>query len=316
MNKRLLAIILIIILFAAGCSSPVKETVESKPRQATNTPVPDLLGREKLSAYTATFLIDFDGPVKWKYQLITRKAPTLREVSLHIEGIEGPQNPGDVRMVTDGVTTWMIGPGTDNECVQYPNNTGMDPNLVYPEALISMQSLPSLAKYVRDEPAIGRESSYYVGGPMKIGKWENASVEYHQEKASGALLQFAMLAGGDDILFNTGKGTMLASYSIDSFDTPAIEPVTGCEIAAPLSPGARDMVRLPGLASFASPDGVEAVRGFYQAELPADGWNESEAPGQSDGVLVLSYERGDDRLEIHIESASPGSTVKIMLFDK
>jgi hypothetical protein len=318
MKKSLIALFLLIALslVTAACGGQASNGPKTVKPFATNTPVPDLLGREKLSAYTATFLIDFDGPVKWKYQLITRKAPTLRETTLHIEGIAGAQNPGDVRMVTDGVTTWMKGPGTDEECVQYPNNTGMDPNLVYPEALISMESLPSLAKFVREEPVAGRDTRYYMGGPTTIGKWQNASVEYHQQKDSGALLQFAMLAGGEDILFNTGRGTMLAAYSIDSFDTPAIEPVTGCEIDVPLPESASKLVRLPGLISFESKDGTDAMRDYYQQALSEAGWQASEGPAQSGETMMLSYINGSRTLEVHITRGDEGTSVKLVEIEK
>ena len=321
MKKTLILILLILVLLVSGCSpAPTATAVQPSStgqRSPTNTPVPDLLGREKLSSYTATFEISFDGPVKWNYKLVSRKSAAAHEANLHIEGIQGAQNPGDIRLVSDAMTTWMIGPGTDNECVQFPTNSGMNPNLVYPEALISMQDLPALASFVREEAVGGRESRYYRGGPLSIGQWKDAHVEYHQETATGALLQFAMLASGEDIFFGTGSGTLVANYTIDSFDEPTIEPITGCEIPVSLPESATMFVRLPGLASFESPSSVEDIRAYYQADLPGAGWAEVEPVAANEGVLQLSYARGSEKVEIQIEpNPSGGSKVQIFSFQQ
>lgn len=320
MKNPLMIILLVLAILIAGCSptaTPETAPVVGGQRYATNTPVPDLLGRERLTAYTATFEISFDGPAKWKYLLTTRKSATLHEADMKIEGIQGSQNPGDVRIVSDGTTTWMTGQGTDNECVQFPTNSGMDPNLVYPEALISMKDLASLAGFIREEPLDGRDSRYYRGGPLTFGQWKDAHIEYHQEKSSGALLQFAMLASGEDIFFNTGSGTLVASYKVTSFDEPQIEPVTGCEISVPVPDAISMYVRMPGMASFESASKSEDIRNFYQSQLSAAGWAESEPPATSEGVLQLSYQRNGEKVEIHIETQpSGGSKVKILSFQQ
>ena len=94
--------------------------------------------RDAAASYSAEFHIQFNGVKNWSYLLRTCKSPTLREINLHIEGLENTQNPGDIRMVTDNTTTWMTGEGTDQQCVQFPNGKGMDPTFIYPELLISI----------------------------------------------------------------------------------------------------------------------------------------------------------------------------------
>lgn len=292
---------------AAGEESAPAPAREAAPARGA-APV-----RQAYENYTATFVIDFDGSVKWQYRLQTRRAGALLENSLHIEGVPVEQNPGDVRIVTDGATTWMTGLATDNECVQFPNGAGMDPSLIHPETLVPLADLPAAARMVREETFAGKPGVYYSGGPASLGRWKDALVEYRVEKDGGGLLQFALLATGEDPVFGAGAGSIMATYKIESLEAPAIEPVAGCEISVPLPDNAANYVRLPGLASFESPDDPAAVAAFYQSRLPQEGWSEQEPPAQADGVTVLSYQRGAEQVEIHIQAGeAAGSRVELI----
>jgi hypothetical protein len=318
-NFSFIATLLILLTsLLSACSSaanPEGAAVEGKEADnaAAAQASASALIREAYPTYSSTFVIDFDGASKWKYQLQTRKSPSLVETNLHLEGVSGELNPGDIRLVTDGTTSWMTGPGTDNECIQYPNNTGMDPSLIYPETLVPLSELPGLTRLVREDSYAGRTSQYYTGGPVTLGGWKDVRLEYRQEKGSKALLQFAMLGSGDDPAFGSGPGTLMATYSIDSLDEQVIEPVSGCEISVPLPASAAKYVRLPGLSSFESAEASAAIAGFYQSQLPQAGWTELEPPSQATATMILSYGRGAEQVEIQIEdSDSGGSLVKLI----
>jgi hypothetical protein len=258
--------------------------------------------------------MDFDGPVKWQYRLHTRRAGPLRETSLQIQGVDKAKNPGDVRIVTDGTTTWMTGPGVENECVLFPSGVGLDPTLVYPEDLIPIPELAAAMQMVREETFAGQPSRYFRGGPLAMGGWKDAQVEMRLSKDGDALLQFAMLAAGADPVFGTGAGSMMATYTVESLDSPQIEAVQGCEIGAPLPESAFELVRLPGLASFRTAQSTEAVVAFYQAQLPGQGWSEKAPPAQTDGKTQLSYARNDETLEIQIEAQPEGGLAVTLIF--
>lgn len=315
MKRKLLPMIILTLLLLSSCSTPAPtgQTVEG-PRPTSQAEHPDAIKRDAFDAYSATFNVNFDGPKPWKYQLIIRKSKDLHELVYHVEGIENQQKLGDVRMVTDGTTSWMIGPSTDNACVQFPANAGLDPTFIYPENILTMTELGKVANFVREEPLTGRNSMYYLVGPMVVGRWMDASVEYHQEKGSEALLQFAMLGTGDDNFFGTGKGTIMATYTVDSLEPPAIEPVTGCEISLPLPESAQMFVRMPGLASFESQQSADALVQFYQQQLSAANWVEVEPPAQSESAVVLSYRRDVETVEIQVEGNERGGTSVKMFF--
>lgn len=313
---KLLRFLIVLALLAVGCSpaaQPVKTENEPAVPPAA-APTPASANRAEFENYTAVFQMDFDGPVKWQYRLETRRAGALRENSLHIQGVDKAKNPGDVRIVTDGTTTWMTGPGVENECVLFPSDAGLDPSLVYPEDLIPIPELAAAMQMVREETFAGQPSRYYRGGPLVLGGWQDAQVEMRQSKDGDALLQFAMLAAGADPVFGAGAGSMMASYTVESLDPPQIEPVQGCEIGAPLPEDAFDLVRLPGMASFRTKQTVEAVAALYQAQLPGQGWAEKTPPATVDGKTQLSYARNDEGLEIQIEPHAEGGASVTLIF--
>ena len=332
MRKIYIPLSWLLVILIAACSSTTSPTStqpasgltglpassENQPAGPTQAPEAGLSGlnRDKLSSYSSSFVIQFNGAKPWTYRLKTRKSPTLREISLHIDGITGKDNPGDVRLVTDGVTSWMSGAGTENECVQFPNNLGMDPKWIYPESVVSVEDMTAQLKYVGEEKVAGTASLHYAVSGAAIGKWTNASIDVWQEKISRTLLQFKMQAAGEDPFFGTGTGKMDAQYSVAGLDVATIEPVSGCEISVPLPDTANDFIRLPGMASFESPASIDDMRNFYQAKLPADGWAEKDPPSLADGSTILSYKRNADEVEIHIEDGSSGGSKVRLIFMK
>lgn len=302
-----LIVSLLLIMMLAACS-PAANPVQSSQAALAS------LDRDALGSYTAIFEIQFSGPTNWVYQLRTRTAGSLREGNLLLQGIDKSQNPGDVRIVTDQTTTWMIGPGTDNECVQFPSNQGMDPAMIYPETLVSGADLSGMLTLAGEEKVGNKTALHYSGAGLTVGAWQDARIDVWLEKASLALVRFNMQAAGEDSFFGTGPGTLKARYEVDSFDKPTIEPVAGCEIGAPLPETASGLVRLPGMASFETTDAVDAMAAFYQAALPPQGWAESEPPAQSEGSTILSYTRGAENLEIHLEGTVEGTSKVKLIF--
>jgi hypothetical protein len=304
-TSQALIFVLLFTLMISACA-PTSGT----PARDANQPI---LDRDAASSYSAEFLMQFKGAKSWSYQLKTRKSPTQREISLHIEGLQGAQNPGDIRLVTDNTTTWMTGAGTDQQCVQFPNGQGMDPTFIYPESLVSLTALGNALKPEGEEQVTGLAALHFRATGAASSPWSNATIDLWQEKGSGMLRQFSMTAAGEDPFFSTGSGKLTASYTTAPLDSAAIDPVTGCEISVPLPQAISMFVRLPGMASFESKSSLEELVKFYQTTLPGQNWVEKEPPAQSQGDTVLNYQRAAEDVEIHVAlNPAGGSTVKLL----
>lgn len=327
--KKLLATLsfLLIVLMAACSSSPsqltakdFKNAADTSDTRATADPKAGLsdLNRDQLKTYSSTFVVKFEGAKPWTYNLKTRKSPSFREISLHIDGLSQKENPGDVRLVTEGTTSRMIGAGTDNECIQFEVDQGMDPKWIYPESLVSNEDLSKLVKYAGDEKVSGVDTYHYSVSGVSVGAWKEVSIDVWQEKISKTLLKYTLQAAGDDPFFKTGAGKINATYSVAGLDVSKIEAIKGCEISVPVPDTAKNFVRLPGMASFDSSASLTDVLNFYQSKLPADKWTEAEAPAQSDGATVVTFKRNADEVQIQIQiqdNGANGSSVKL-IFNK
>ncbi len=316
-------LILFLLLLAPACAGPADGPPSSRTADpaggstqnaSPGKPAFTDLNRDTYSSYSSKFEVRFDGPQPWRYELQTRRSPALREFNLHMEGFDRAANPGDVRIVTDGKTSWMIGPGTDEQCVQFPNNQGMDPTLLFPDMLVPNKNLAALLAYQGEESIGGIAALHYSGSAPAVGDWKDAQIDIWQDKAGRGLLRFTMQASGADPFFGKGAGKLTAQYEASALDVAEIAPVQGCEISVPLPDSAAMFVRLPGLASFESPAGLEEMRKFYQTRLAQGNWSEKEPPEQGDGVVVLSYQRDGEAVEIQIETVTGGGTKVKLIF--
>jgi hypothetical protein len=310
MNRSLYILILaaIWISLAAGCSGP-SPAGEGSVAGQNNQPA---FNRDALNSYSAEFTVTFNGAASWVYQLKNRRSDATHETTLHIEGVQSTQNPGDIRLLTDGTRTWMKGPGTDDECITFPNGQGMDPTFIVPEALVSLPSLGSALKQVGEEQVEGVATRHYHAEKVVTGPWKDATIDFWQAKDTGMLYRFTMQAAGDDPFFQAGTGAISAEYKAGPLGEEAIAPVDGCDLGVPLPDPVSMFVRLPGMASFETKTSPQDIIAFYQSALTQQNWIEKEPPAQAENATVLSYHRDADNVEIHVETAEEGSIVKIL----
>jgi hypothetical protein len=310
MNRTLSTLILAAMLIglAAGCSGPTAAGEGSDPGN-NNQPA---INRDALNSYSADFTVQFKGTASWIYQLKNRRSDATHETTLHIEGVQSAQNPGDIRLLTDGARTWMKGPGTDDECITFPNGQGMDPTFIQPEALVSLASLGGALKNVGEEKVGGVATWHFHAEKVVTGPWSDATIDIWQAKDTGMLYRFTMQAAGDDPFFQGGTGALSAEYAAGPLGEETIAPVEGCDLGISLPGQVSMFVRLPGMASFESTTSPQEIIAFYQSTLPEQNWVETEPPAQAENATILSYHRDADNLEIHVETAEGGSIVKVL----
>ena len=301
-------IFLILIGFLAAC------TAEGPAEEASPETLPWYAGisSESLSAYQATFQLQFDGSEPWQYQLLTRSDGQALEHNLHIEGLPAQLNPGDLRAVIQNGTTRMIGPGTDNECIQFPQNLDIGPAFLSPDHLLAPALVSENLTPLEEAQISGITTQRYGMRQSNINGIRNVLVDIWWSQEQNAAMRFDLRLEGQDPIFAAGEGTLYGRYVVTDLQSPAIQPISGCEIDLPLPEGHSELVKLPGFLAFKSPGSPGEVVNFFQNALPPLGWESVEGPQEGPGSLLISYRRGDQTLEINLEEIEGGATVEVI----
>ena len=317
--SRLIVLMTATLLLMLACSSSTPETPPSQSgsqtRSQSQTEVPPIytgLNSGELTAYMATYDLNFTGSYDWAYDLITRSDGEVFEYSLHIEGVDLTMNPGDLRMVTDGETTSMSGPGIDNECYLFPSDFELVSAFQNPDDLLSPQVVNEILTFFGEGTIGGFESVHYFAEQPSVGVWQEVQIDIWLNHTETAALRYLFTAAGLDPLFDAGEGQISASFRVTEIGAQDIEPIPGCEIGFPIPESARRLVRFPDLISFESDATAEEVIAFYQEALEFEDWQEVTEPQMGVDAILLTYARGDELLDINIEIGSSGVSVDLI----
>jgi hypothetical protein len=316
-------LILLPLLFALACLPIVTATsVSHTPATPSTEPTPAQPSPDSqtFDAYHATFEIHFQGTYTWIYHLEIRTDGSAgggaTAYDLHIEGVEGPQNPGDVRVVLEGDVVRMRGPATDDACIQLPSDLDLGRSFLSPDDLIPPQEIETALRPVGTETITGREATRYTLRQPSLADWQNVEIDIWKDTTSGATLRYDLRAAGPDPLFDAGEGVLSFQFVVSDIGPQTIEPITGCEISLPLPPDATRLVRMPGLVACESAATPEEVIAFYQTALAEAGWEPLTEPETGVDAILLSYHRDGKTLDINIEIREAGVYVELLLSEE
>lgn len=313
-------ILILLMLASASIACEAASGFTSSRTEKNSTPTPELetfpypgFSTATLGAYESTFEMRFEGSYTWIYLLRVRSDGALTEYRLHYEGVAPSDNPGDVRMVTDGATSRMIGPGTDNECFLFPADFDTELSFFTPDDMIDPYLVNEGIEKVGEDIIAGLNSDHMSSQHEVLGEWNNAHVDIWLSQPERITLLYEFNVEGEDPLFDAGFGRLSGNFLIKEVGEQVIDPITGCELALPVPESAARIVSYPGLIAFDSEDKAQKIVAFYQAELPAYGWQEAAPIEIGDDAVIMSYQRGEERIEINIEIVSGGVKVEILL---
>ena len=205
------------------------------------------------------------------------------------------------------------GPGTDEECVQFPSDLYLGPVFLTPDDLINPQGLQEPLVSLSAETIAGVETTHYTVRQASLDDWHDLKVDLWLDAATGAALRYDLRAPGPDPLFGAGEGVLSGQFLVNEVGPQVIEPITGCEIGLPLPPDATRLVRLPGLIAFESVATPAEITAFYQAALAEAGWEPLAEPQVGADAVLSSYRRGEQTLEINVETSDAGVHVELLL---
>jgi len=311
---RRLPVLLLPLTLACSLVAPLSPSPPAETPSTTSeiSPTYTGLGLESLGTYQATFEMRFKGTFDWSYYLETRTDGNAVEYRLHLEGLSASRNPGDVRLVMEDRTSRMRGPGTDEECVQFPSDLDLGPIFLTPDDLINPQGLQEPLVSLSAETIAGVETTHYTVRQASLDDWHDLKVDLWLDAATGAALRYDLRAAGPDPLFGAGEGVLSGQFLVNEVGPQVIEPITGCEIGLPLPPDAKRLVRLPGLIAFESVATPAEITAFYQAALAEAGWEPLAEPQVGADAVLSSYRRGEQTLEINIETSDAGVHVELL----
>ncbi len=314
--RRLLVLFLIFSLSLSACSGGGTFDGDDDPTEEAS-PTSDSAYRglqlDALGAFSAVFDLQFEGETSWQYQVITRSDGQALEYQLHIEGVSEVVNPGDIRMVSAGGVSRMIGPGTDEACVQFPTDLDLGVSFLSPDLLFDPQEIsPSLAPSGIEKVA-GQNAQILEASGVRLVAWQDLEVSISVSVSTGAALRYDFRAKGQDPLFDAGEGLLTGQFLVTEIGPQTIDPVSGCEIDLPLPDDAENLIILLGIISFDSPSDARTVALFYTEALRQTDWKRTGPPQVHNEDVLLSYADGVRTLEINIETTAEGVHVDLFV---
>jgi hypothetical protein len=265
-----------------------------------------------LGSHQAEFRLQFDGDQSWSYRVTTRVSDQLLERSLHIEGVEGARNPGDVRLVSDGQVSRMIGPGTNEGCLQYPSDLDVSVKFLAPDDVLPVDDFREPLVSLGQEQVAGWNTIHFVMIQAELDGWQDVTVGLWHQPDFEAVLRYDLAAEGWDPFFEAGYGRLTGSYQVIELGPQAIEPITGCEPDLPLPADRQRLVILPGVVAFESGMSLEALSAHFRQQLPQAGWQTLVEEDRSSGAVVLSYWREGESLDVTIRDMGDFRRVELL----
>lgn len=303
------------LLIAAALSACAGSLVGGPP--STDQPPQALEGYEgidpdRLGAHANEFELVFESEDSWRYEIVTRFGESATERALRVEGVEDALNPGDVRMVTEGGVSRMIGPGTEGQCLQFPEDMGVNIPFLNPDDVLPPDSFEEPLVGMGREQIGGQPAEQYALVQSELDRWEEVQLGLWIAPASGAVMRYQFQATGWDPFFSGGWGRISGDFSVAEIGPQAVEPVTGCEVALPLPEEHRSLVVLPGVVAFETPLGLRAVTDFYLHQLQGTDWRRLSQEDRASGAVVLRYRQGPRSLDVTIRQMDDHTRVELL----
>jgi hypothetical protein len=189
----------------------------------------------------------------------------------------------------------------------------LGPAFLTPDALVDPAGLAGVLRLVGEEAIVGLTTRHYTVRQAELEQWKDLQLNLWRDEASGATLAYDLLLSGPDPIFDGGEGMLAGRFRVTALGPQSIEPILSCEIDLPLPEDAARLVRLPGLVAFDSAQPAEGLAAFYQAQLPAAGWQPAAEPETRQGATVLSFQRSAEALTVNIEAMASGAHVELLV---
>jgi hypothetical protein len=222
--------------------------------------------------------------------------------------------------ITIGQTTYMITQNEDGttSCLSVSSSEATPP-----EQSLSpdMWGGVSGAKYVNTETVNGIRAKHYAWkeGSFAGFGWLSGQGETWVAEDGGYVVKQRIEGTGKGFLLgdDTDEGTTTMEYEVtEANGSFEILPPEGCEGPStdiPVMPIALETMTLGDMISYRSPTPLADAVSFYETEMPANGWQASGEPIETEGFTQLTYTKDNRTATIMLTSDASTNETTVLV---
>jgi hypothetical protein len=204
-----------------------------------------------------------------------------------------------------------------DQCISTSADTGETTDMEIFELDDVMGGLDNASRVLPDETVNGILCRHYVFDETAIA-WAvltQAEGEAWIAVDGGYVVRYTMVADGTDPS-SQQEGHVEWEYELLDVNVPiTIEPPAGCEAAEsefPIMPDATNTSTFGGMVSYESSSSFDDVLAFYQEQMPAEGWSETDNSFITEGTAMLSYTQDGQNATVTLTGGDGAVSVVIM----
>ena len=293
-------------------------------------------GLGELNSYKATFSMTFEGKEDGQPKTGTmafaeefvKDPPAKRTVITGMGAMFGgdtgtptPGQPAGIESIEVGGKQYSK---MGDICTQITAESGPQANtMLDPNSIIGGVRG---ARRVGNETVNGVPTVHYkldVSGLETLG-YLNGDGDVWVADPGNYVVKYTFQATGTDKFFGSGSntdGTIKWDYEVTDINQPInIQPPADCGGAAediPMMADAQDQAAMGGMSTYSTPSAFEDVVAFYEKEMKAKGWAETDGSGMSaEGMSMKSYTKDGRTVQLIITADSGGGKTSVMITEE
>lgn len=276
-------------------------------------------GLAALAGYKATLTLSFVGTEsgqssQWStvYVMSTTTQPAARQLSIASTGAAADPDPLTLTEA-GGVTYEQRGASACTTSASAPGDS--------PAALLEPAAFLNVvigAEAAGSETVNGVAADHYTFDERALGQvgFAESTGELWVAADGGYVVKYVLTTTGEPGAFGEAiEGTATWAYELTGAnELTAIAPPPDCPAAidAPLLPDATGVTSEPGRLSYTTLTSPADAVAFYQAQLPALGWEPLPEPVLNETTAWLDFNRAGRQLSIIITTAGGAATVNLV----
>jgi hypothetical protein len=292
-------------------------------------------GLGELNSYKASFAMTFEGKENGQPKTGTlsfteefvKDPPAKRTVITGLGAMSGGDTGTPEPGQTSGIESIEVGGKQYSKmgdiCTQVTADSGPQAN--------TMMDPGSIIGGVRGAQRVGNETingvptvHYKIDatGLETLGYF-NGNGDVWVADSGNYVVKYTFQATGSDKFFGSSnsEGTIKWDYEVSDVNQPIIiqapENCGGAAEDIPMMSDAQDQAAFGGMSTYSTPSKFADVVAFYEKELKAKGWTETEGSGMStEGMSTKSYTKDGRTIQVVITADTSSDKTSVMITEE